>query len=657
MEKLQHLPVYSSLEKIKSLIDGNMITHVTIPTGCGKSIGIPFILAMNGMKVFCTQPTIPSVLGLYSYQKDLYSANTVGWSAEGTRKFTKHSQIVYCTAGYMRKRLLEYFKRGSNAIDCCDVLMVDEIHTGNRDNSLILDLWLYAHNKGMVVPRLVLATATDHGIGNLKVQFPGASFVANFRYHDIEERFTTADYDIDSEECFKDAAARAIELLVEKQSHGIVFCSGSSECEDMMDLIQLELKECSKEFGKPVKVLPCFAQCKPEQILEAIEPCNEFIKIVCATNVVESSLTIPDIAWVVDLLSEKRSTVVNGKFQLAVSRISKNSAIQRKGRTGRTLDGCVCQFMCTKEFFSTLEHFKPLEILNMPISDMIIELFDANISPGGVISQLDLGTLCEAIRVLEKCKCIEYTNGRIHVTNCGRFVSAVPMNVENASSFYHYATSCASGNFYWPLVWHVMIDTFGPSLFWLPRKKKEEKQREYQVRLREYIEDHFEQFMGKDPLHSLVSIYYEFTYLFGHDFGRMSVKDKRRIADWSWSHSINHKKLREISLLISRLQRIIEGFHINVKFVEIEKIDLDIIRNNVNCHLFATFSERMLKETHRGYVNDNGGRVAVDRTKTVFHQGIHCDCRSILSLSEILLQTVGGSFLLSSLWIPQEVSH
>jgi len=640
------LPIERDLPAIVKLVKENEVVWVTIPTGCGKSIGIP--AALSEFRVFCTQPTIPAVISLYEYQKERIGEESVGWSAEGTRKFSKKSRIVYATAGYVRKLILSKIEKGvCHGLNFTDVLMVDEVHTGSRDNSIIIDLWVSLKAQGVKVPKLLLATATDSGLDEIKSRLGGVMFTSDFRRYAVESRYHNLDFRTpDADESFVAAAKIARELLYEKNSHGIVFCSGANECYDMIHLIKEEIKGYE---DRPVEVVPCFSQCKREEILKAIRPADDdTIKIVCATNIAESSLTIPDVAWVVNMMTEKRITMVGGRPKLGPTWCSKNSNLQRKGRTGRTIHGCVCYFLCTEEFFSKLSDFAPLEIKNSPISDILIELLDVGLSPPQIITELSIDLLISGIQELEMTGCIVREPGNSYrVTHCGKFVSCLPMSVRNAACIWHYISShdVVSENIFWPVVYFLLIDSYGPSLFWIPRKEKFEDKAAYKARVDEHKDTYFEKFCGEDPLHSLVNVMYYF-------FKKYHYKTPSfKYAKWSWKYSINNKKLKDICTLILRLEQILPAKGLNFSFdLDISSEELASVHQNVVMILKKIYADGVLRESRGKYVDASGCFVNVDTLKTCYQ---NTPSGSVLSLSEIVFQDKnGGAFVSSSLWVP-----
>src|SRR5438105_667060 len=149
------------LKPIGSLVKDNLVTQVNAATGSGKSIGIPEYLAQSGKRVFVSVPTRISATSLSSYLQSRNPKISIGYAAEGISKYDYNTQVVYATSGHVRRKLLGYFA-GSvmrNGLTFTDVLVLDETHTGSLDNTIIFSLWMYAHKKGLPVPKLLLLSA------------------------------------------------------------------------------------------------------------------------------------------------------------------------------------------------------------------------------------------------------------------------------------------------------------------------------------------------------------------------------------------------------------------------------------------------------------------------------------------------------------------
>ncbi|MFS8159730.1 MAG: helicase-related protein, partial [Candidatus Roizmanbacteria bacterium] len=666
----EKLSIYKQLPEIVEMIRKNLVTWVIVDTGCGKSAGIPWALIRDGAFVTCTQPTIPAATSLFEFQKKLSPKHTIGFAAEGEKKYKHDTQCVYATAGHIRKVMIGMFEEGiANpqlwaSFAKQRILMVDEIHTGTKDNSIIIDLWMEARRQKVAVPRLVLSTATDFGLQPLMAKLQGDTFRSDFRHFKVETRYHNRSFRApDEERAFPAAAQAAIDLLLELKSHIIVFCSGSSEVEDMVEELNKMLSW--QAIGEPngpldfrnkkVQVLPCYSQCKREEIDLAISDVrgSDIIKIVVGTNLLESSLTIPDAIGVVDMMSEKRADMIGKRFHLATTYISKNSADQRKGRTGRTIKGSVCYRMCTQEEYEKFEEFRPLEIRRTPISDVVIELLTCGLDPVKVISELDMVKLETAKRVLIETGCITYdtTEGKASVvakvTSVGKFVSCVPMDVRNAASLFYYLKGLPEEeNIFWALVAFVMTDLYGPSPFWFPRKEKHEKTNMYHMRLRYYIEEHFEKYLGQNSLETMVNMFKDCMDTYAKDD---LYTPPWMIKEYCNDNSCNNKKLREIIMQLRRMQKVMQNMEIpfNYQYYETEGNEAvtDIMPGVIKA-LTRGYQGSLLMNlpTQHGYgLASDGMMVKLDTIKNISDpKSTSLQMPFFIPLSEIQFQTPGG---------------
>jgi len=685
----QKLAIYNDLPKIGQMVKENQVVWVNVDTGCGKSVGIMWQLLKTGKRIVCTQPTIPAVISLYEYQKKLSPNYKVSYACEGEKKYDNRTQGIYATAGHVRKVMEKYFKDGkASDITFTDVLFVDEIHSGDKNNSIILDLWCETKRQGVKVPNLVLATATMFGTENLQARLGGVFFKSTFRHYDVKVKYHNKDYSIDDDHIYGDAARAAIDLLRQTKSHGIVFVSGSEEVEEMVSQIEEILKYSSNVGMKlPVRVIPCYSQGKREDIdlairneKEAQDPC---IKIVIGTNLLESSLTVVDVQWIVDTGREKRIDLIGNRSHLGECFISKNSADQRKGRTGRTIEGSVCYRMYTEEHYKRLEDYRPLEIRRTPICDVVIELSAIGLDPVKVISELDHDKLRDAKKVLAEIGCIilnepkeqlgafDYDlhgkpinppkGGAVIVTEVGHFVSMMPMDVRNAAALYYYLSGLKEGqwniephfndvNLFWALASIVIIDLYGPSPLWFIRKNKGERPIEYKMRIDEHKQEFFSEFIQGDPLSSLLIAFKK--CLDEGDGLNISFKTMKK---WCKDNSCNNKKMRETVVQMKRMQKLL--FSLNDECLcEYEKVDEEVLKmmpKLTQC-LHRAYSGILLTNHYHSMVAADGRIVQLDTMKTLSTHNIIST--NYIPLSEIQIKDAKGRItILISLWLPLDI--
>lgn len=444
--------ITQDLPQIVELIGTNPVVSVVANTGSGKSVGIPAAVAATGARCFVTVPTRTAALSLYRYQILLQQAadpslvindqnRIVGYAAESVIHYGPETNIAYVTGGHARKKLLSYFVNGvASDIDFCDVLIVDEVHSGSIDNTIIISLWMVAYAAGVKVPRLVIASATPTPI--IIIPEP-INFTVDIKTYPITYRYL--DKDIPSDDPGKTLYVETAKMIINihinnpiSNGHILVFAAGSSEVEMINNMLVDQLKSVNAR-GKLMTIIPAFGALKREElelIYKKTGPTER--KVVIATNIAEMSITINDIGHVVDTMLEKRAeTSQSGGFRLSTHYISKDSAKQRAGRTGRTRSG-ICYRMCTLNTYNTFEDHRPAEIDRVPLFDTVMELLDVGLSPEKVIKGIDPDRTAKAVNLLNRIGMLTTTNNGVLVTNMGHFATKFNISVRNSAFLWHW---------------------------------------------------------------------------------------------------------------------------------------------------------------------------------------------------------------------------
>lgn len=426
-DKLQIIPY---LEDIISLIKTTHVVSVIAPTGSGKSLGIPIRIAQEGARCFVSVPTRTAAISLASYQRKILAQVMpqedpnirVGYAAEGDIKYTSDALIVYATSGHIRKKLLSYFtKDGNLPIDFCTVLLVDEVHSGSLDNTVILALWMAGVD--LVRPRLILASATPIP---LAIEPVPEVYTVDLSRFPIKIEYGSRDYE-DDPAIYRATAERVMTIHNSKpitDGHILVFAPGSAEVESVITALK---------GLKGANVIPAYGAMQSEAIDRIYEETRNR-KIIVATNIAETSITIENIGFVVDTLLEKRSeTSESGGLRLVIHMISKDSATQRAGRTGRTRSG-ICYRMCTEARFNKLEDHRPPEIERIPLYETVMELMASGLKPEILLSEAGSLRITSAQTLLQSLHMIDGDQ----VTELGHFAPQFPLSVRNASFLYNW---------------------------------------------------------------------------------------------------------------------------------------------------------------------------------------------------------------------------
>lgn len=541
------------LNKIISFIakPDNFVCGVISPPGSGKSTSLIQKMFEQNSKVFVSQPTIPAAESLYRYMGTKLGAGNVGFAAEGNINYTPQTKVVYCTSGHLRRKFLSYFEDGkvkNGNIDFCDVLVLDEVHNGSLDYDVIMELWNLAYSQGATIPRLVLSSAT---MSNDPL-YPSTIFEnlpiyeVNIKGFHIKEEYAKQDYDVNSKNILTDIAMHVItkhgEIPVEatKVSKWLVFCPGTNEVENVIKILK------SAELEK-VEILPAYSMLQRDQIDKIFEvPELGTRTIIIATNIAEASITIDGLDGIFDTLLEKfQETSQSGGSRLVLQNISKSSANQRKGRTGRTNPG-FCFRLCTQGGFEKLKEQREREIFRVPLINVLIEMLDVGIDPIKVFLGRTLEKkMKETFKTLKDIGMIEIFGENKLVTDKGHFAPFFPLSVYNSALIWEWTQLNKPDATKYPIfpvvVLASLIDCFGPTYFFYPKKEYYHSEAEHKEIALAYFKKHFRIFEGNSDLEVLLTLW---NTICGN-FQSITIT-KSDISKWSQAHSLNNKKIMEV---------------------------------------------------------------------------------------------------------------
>jgi HrpA-like RNA helicase len=525
-----------------------LVAGIIAPAGSGKSTALIQKIFENNSKVFVSEPTIPAAESLYQYMGKKLGADNVGFAAEGNIHYTGSTKVVYCTSGHLRRKMLSYFEDGkvpSGNIDFCDVLVLDEIHNGSLDYDVIMELWDLAFSQGVQIPRLVLLSATM----STDPKYPSTIFKdlptyeIDIKGFPIKEEYARQDYDPNSKMILTDIAMNVITknsdlpVAKDKVSKWIVFCPGTNEVEKVVQI----LKDAEMEN---VTILPAYSMLQKDQIDKIFEvPELGMRSIIVATNIAEASITIDGLDGVFDTMLEKiQETAHSGGSRLVLQSISKSSANQRKGRTGRTNPG-FCFRLCTESGFEKLKDQREREIFRVPLINVLIEMLDVGIDPVKVFMGKTLEyKMKETFKTL---KDIGMINPDKSVTEKGHFAPYFPLSVYNSAFIYEWSQVTKPDGSKYPIfpavVLASLIDCFGPSYFWYPNKEYYQTDIEYKKITNVYYNKHFSMYGGDSDLEVLLILWNTICGNF-----ESIVPPKIELAKWANANSLNNKKITEL---------------------------------------------------------------------------------------------------------------
>ncbi len=369
------LPILERKEEILSAILQNQVLIVAGETGSGKTTQLPVICLEAGRgkngKIGCTQPRrIAAISIARRVAEELHC--TIGEQIGYKIRFHDHDSPQTCIKYMTDGILLAEIERDRN-LSLYDTLIIDEAH----ERSLNID-FILGHLKNLLPERpdlkIIISSATiDTGLfskafGNAPViEVSGRLFPVELLYLNDEDE----DY---IEETYVDSAVKAAQDLLDLYSTGdlLIFMPTERDIRETIERL--------RGMKRPeLLALPLFSRLgKTEQ--EAIFNKIDKRKIVVSTNIAETSITVPNIRFVIDTGLARISRYVPRlrTNRLPIEPISKAAADQRKGRCGRVMDG-VCIRLFSEKKYESRENFTLPEIKRANLAGVILSMIAHNL--------------------------------------------------------------------------------------------------------------------------------------------------------------------------------------------------------------------------------------------------------------------------------------
>ncbi|MGE5615931.1 MAG: ATP-dependent RNA helicase HrpA, partial [Bacillota bacterium] len=378
------LPIAQHRDEIAALVRGHPVTIVCGETGSGKTTQIPKICLAIGRGeaglVGCTQPRRIAARSLAHRLAEELPGTARGFVGHKVRfqDETRPETVVKV----MTDGVLLAETHSDRELRAYDTLIVDEAH----ERSLNLD-FLLGYLKRLVKARpelRVVVTSATIETERFAAFFEGAPVIeVSGRTYPVEVRYR-AEYleeeeDDDEPVDLGDAIARAVDEIANESRQGdvLVFLPGEREIREAAETLR-------KNHPRGTEILPLFARLSAEEQDRVFKPANGR-RIVLATNVAETSLTVPGIHYVIDtgLARVKRYSPRQKIDQLRIEPISQAAARQRAGRCGRVASGIAIR-LYAEEDFDARPAFTTPEILRTSLASVILRM-----------AALDLGDIAD----------------------------------------------------------------------------------------------------------------------------------------------------------------------------------------------------------------------------------------------------------------------
>ena len=421
------LPIHAVLEPLKAALEAGNVAVLAAPPGAGKTTVVPLALLeeawLDGGKILVLEPRrlaaraaaerMASTLGEVT-------GDTVGYRTRLQSRIGPKTRIEVITEGVFTRMILD-----DPGLEGVGAVLFDEFHERSLDADL--GLALARETQGLLREDLRLlvmsATLDIAGVSRLLADDAGEGapvIEAEGRMFPVETRYLGRN----AVERIEDATARAVSQALGGEGGSLlVFLPGQGE-------IHRTAQRLAERLHDPaVDVVPLYGALDKDIQDRAIQPAAPGRrKVVLATSVAETSLTIEGVRVVIDggLSRVPRFEPSSGLTRLATVRVSRSSAEQRRGRAGRTEPG-VCYRLWDEEATRGLVPHQRPEILEADLTGFALDLarWGARSTDGlALLDQPPAGAFAEARKVLERLGALDEAGG---LTAHGRRMTGIPL--------------------------------------------------------------------------------------------------------------------------------------------------------------------------------------------------------------------------------------
>tara|TARA_R110002096_G_scaffold15071_12_gene53194 strand:- start:39 stop:3878 length:3840 start_codon:yes stop_codon:yes gene_type:complete len=421
------LPVSQRRNDIRDAMANHQVVIVCGDTGSGKTTQLPKIAlemgrGQKGKRIGCTQPrriAATSVAKRVAEELQVTLGKEVGYQI----RFEDRTDRETTAVKFMTDGVLLAETRNDRDLRQYDTLIIDEAHERSLNIDFILG-YLHGTLKRRKDLKVVISSATLDASAFSRFFGDAPVVEVEGRMFPVEDEYQEALHD---RERLAEQVARAAEELGTRDRFGdtLVFLPGEREIRDAADLLE------GRKYADTM-VLPLFARQGGKEQQAVFNPIKTKRRIILATNVAETSLTIPGIRFVIDsgLARVSRHDPGSGIQRLQIEPVSKASARQRRGRCGRVSEG-VCVRLYSEDEFEERDEFTDPEILRSNLTGVVLQMEHLGLGDPLEFPFVDppqAKRVAQAYRVLDEIGAIRKRGDQIQLTETGRTLARLPVD-------------------------------------------------------------------------------------------------------------------------------------------------------------------------------------------------------------------------------------
>ncbi len=423
-----NLPVSQRKAEIQKLIAENQVVIVAGETGSGKTTQLPKMCLELGFGqkglIGHTQPrriAARSVAARIAEELKCELGALVGYKVRFNDQISENTQIKLMTDGILLAEI-----QTDRYLNQYDTLIIDEAHERSLNNDFILGYLK------QLLPRRpdlkVIITSATIDVERFSKHFNNAPIIeVSGRTYPVEVRYRPIVED-DEQDQLQGILNAVDELQAEGRGDILIFLNGEREIRDTAEALE-------KQNLRHTEILPLYARLSAQEQNKIFHP-SGLNRIVLATNVAETSLTVPGIKYVIDPGTARISRYsYRTKVQrLPIEPISQASANQRKGRCGRVSEG-ICIRLYSEEDFNNRPEFTDPEILRTNLASVILQMTALgleDIEAFPFVDAPDKRHIQDGIKLLEELQAFEFKRSKSgekrQLTQCGRQLAQLPVD-------------------------------------------------------------------------------------------------------------------------------------------------------------------------------------------------------------------------------------
>ena len=404
-----NLPIVKYAKEIVSAVKENEVVIIKAEAGSGKSTQVPQMLYEAGYEVVITEPRrlATSTLAMrVAEEMEEELGGLVGYKNAFEESVSQDTKILYCTDGL--QLIFELTDKNQNLNK---VLIIDEVHEWNRNIEGLIAWTKKRINEGWNTKVVIMSATLDDD--SLK-----SFYGSNTKVIDIYGSLFPVSYEESNQDMIK-----VIEDMIIHHHNTLVFLPGKNEIYQTISKLQKRLNT----LGISAKILPLHGELDRYEQKKCFMS-YEIPKVVVATNIAQTSITISDIDAVVDSGLERILIADNGIESLVLNNCSKADLIQRKGRAGRCKEGKY--ILCSNVSFGSRREFCVPEICRTNLDQTVLrfESIGIDVTQVEFFHQPDSDELRRAKKALTELGAFE--NGKI--TKIGEQMAYMPISARYA---------------------------------------------------------------------------------------------------------------------------------------------------------------------------------------------------------------------------------